>query len=196
MAGYRALAAVGRSVVTLLNRRFADEIPADERRPEAVLIGSADLDRVNTAGAVIQFPAVSVFCYRISVDAQTRPGWSGVAHVDGVPRIPLRMHLMVTAWDEFVEQEMEWLGLTARVLESEPVLTGPLLDPTGAWLPGDAVQVVPDCMALESMSETFQALTADFRLYLLYEARVIVIDGRTEGTGERVTTVAGGLEAP
>ena len=37
-------------------------------------------------------------------------------------------------------------------------------------------------------------LTADFRLYLLYQARVVVIRGRREGDGERVATVAAGLE--
>jgi hypothetical protein len=192
MAGYRALAAVGRSLVTLLNRRFAEEIPVG-RRPTAVLIGTVDLDRVNQPGSVITYPSVSVFCYRLSVDRETRPTWSAVASQDGLPRLPLRMHLLITAFDEFVESELEWLGLAARVLESEGILTGPLLHPSGEWEPGDAIQVVPDDMALESMSEAFQALTADFRLYLLYQARVVVIGGRREEGAGRVATVAAGL---
>lgn len=193
MAGYRALAAVGRSLVALLEQRFIDEIPTG-RRPRPVLIGTADLDRVNTPGSVISFPSVAVYCYRLSVDRETRPKWSAVASQDGVPRLPLRMHLLVTAFDEFVESELEWLGLAARVLESESILTGALLDSIGEWEPGEAIQVVPDDMALESMSEAFQALTADFRLYLLYQARVVVIGGRREGDGERVATVAAGFE--
>lgn len=193
MAGYRALAAVGRSLVALLEQRFIDEIPTG-RRPRPVLIGTADLDRVNTPGSVISFPSVAVYCYRLSVDSETRPKWSAVASQDGVPRLPLRMHLLVTAFDEFVESELEWLGLAARVLESESILTGALLDSIGEWEPGEAIQVVPDDMALESMSEAFQALTADFRLYLLYQARVVVIGGRREGDGERVATVAAGFE--
>lgn len=193
MAGYKALAAVGRSLVTLLDQRFRDDIPTG-RRPTPVLIGTADLDRVNTPGSVISFPSVAVYCYRLSVDSETRPKWSAVASQDGVPRLPLRMHLLVTAFDEFVESELEWLGLAARVLESESILTGPLLDSIGEWEPGEAIQVVTDDMALESMSEAFQALTADFRLYLLYQARVVVIGGRREGDGERVATVAAGFE--
>jgi len=189
MAGFRALAAVERSIVTLLTRRFTEALPG-QRRPSVVMVGTADLDKVNTPGSVINFPAVSVFCYRLSVDPQTRPGWSAVASRDGIPRLPLRMHLLITAWDEFVESELEWLGLAARVLESDSVLAGPLLDASGDWHPGETVEVVTDDMALESMSEAFQALTADFRLYLLYQARVVVIDGLAESRAEPVSTVA------
>jgi Pvc16 N-terminal domain len=194
VAGYRALAAVGRSIVDLLNRRFAETLPAGPR-PAAVLAGTVDFDQVNSSPtAVIQYPAVSVYCYRVCVDRETRPGWSAVASVDGIPRIPLRMHLMIAAWDTVVESEMEWLGLAAQVIEGEGILTGPLLHPTGDWEPGDAVQIVPDDIALESMSEAFQALTTDYRLSMPYIARVIRIDGRREPGGESVATVAARLE--
>lgn len=157
----------------------------------AVLAGTADFDRVNSSPvAVIQFPAVSVYCYRITVDHETRPGWSAVGSVDGIPRLPLRMHLLVAAWDTVVESELKWLGLTAQVLESEGILTGPLLHPSGDWDPGDAIHVVADDLPLDSMSEAFEALTTKYRLSLPYVARVIRIDGRREATDERVTTVA------
>jgi hypothetical protein len=196
MAGYQALAAVGRSIVALLNQRFLEELPMG-RRPTAVMAGTADFDKVNAnADAVIQFPAVSVFCYRLSVDRETRPGWSSVASFDGVPHLPLRMHLLVSAWDEFVENELRWLGLAARVLESESIFTGPLLDTLGEWDPGDAVQIVHDDLALDSMSEAFQALTTDYRLCLPYVARVIRIDGRREPVADPVATVADRLEGP
>ena len=71
---------------------------------------------------------------------------------------------MISAWDTVVESELEWLGLAAQILEGESVLTGPLLHPSGEWRPGDSVQVVTDDVALESMSEAFQALTTDYRL--------------------------------
>jgi len=189
MAGYQALAAVGRSIVALLKLRFEEELPG-LRRPNAVLVGTGDLGTVDTPGAAIQFPAVSVYCYRLSVDRETRAGWSAVAGADGVPRLPLRMHLLVSAWDGNVEFELEYLGLAVRVLESEPVLTGPLLHPSGLWRPGDSIQVVPDELALDSMSEAFQALTAEFRLCLPYVARVVLIEGRPAAEGERVATVS------
>jgi Pvc16 N-terminal domain len=194
VAGHRALAAVGRSLVDLLNRRFVEEIPVGPR-PRAVLAGTVDFDEVDSNPVpVIQMPAISIYCYRVSVDRETRPGWSAVASTSGVPRIPLRMHLMISAWDTVVESELEWLGLAAMVIESESILTGPLLHPSGGWDPDDAVQVVPDDLALDSMSEAFQALTTDYRLSLPYVARVICIDGRRESQGEPVATVAGRSE--
>lgn len=194
MAGYRALAAAGRSLVGLLNLRFGQIIAPGDRRPTAVLAGSADFDQVNSsATAVIRYPAVSLYCYRICVDRETRPGWSAVASVDGIPRLPVRMHFLLAAWDTVVESELEWLGLAAQVLETEPVLTGPALDPSGEWEPGDAVHTTADELPLDSMSEAFEALTTKYRLSLPYVARVIRINGRPGVTDPRVTTVARSL---
>ena len=77
--------------------------------------------------------------------------------------------------------------------DGRPILSGPLLDPSGDWDPGDAVQVVQDDLALDSMSEAFQALTTDYRLCIPYLARVIRIDGDRLPTGERVTAVWTGV---
>lgn len=196
MAGYRALAAVGRSIVDLLNLRFTEEIPVG-RRPTAVLAGTADFDLVNSSpSAVIRYPAVSVYCYRLSVDRETRPGWAAVGSVDGIPRLPLRMHLLVAAWDQFVESELEWLGLAARTLESNCILTGPRLDASGEWDAGDTIQVVPDDLSLDSMTEAFQALTTDYRLCLSYVARVVVIDAAPVPTSQPVTTVVNPVTVP
>lgn len=194
MAGYGALAAVAMSIVDLLNRRIGETIAAGNPFPTVVMAGTTDFDEVDQVGAVIRPPAVSVYCYRISIDRETRPGWSAVASRDGIPRLPLRMHLMISAWDTVVESELRWLGLVAQILESENVLTGPLLHPSGGWRPGDEIQVVTDDVALESMSEAFQALTTDYRLSLLYLARVICLEGRRFVTDAPVTTVAGRAE--
>lgn len=193
MAGFRALAAVGRSITSLLNAGFAAAIPAG-RRPTAVMAGTSDFDSVNSSpSAVIRFPSVAVYCYRITVDRETRPGWSGVTSADGRPRIPLQMHLMISAWDTFVESELEWLGLAARTIEGTSILTGPLLDASGDWNRGDAILVVPDDLALDSQSEAFQALTTDYRCCLAYLAKVIVIDGDPGPPVQRVAVVGGVL---
>jgi hypothetical protein len=195
MAGFQALAAVGRSLVQILNDGYLEELPGGLRRPTAVLAGTTDFDQVNSSPtAVIRYPAVSIYCYRISVDRETRPGWSAVGAGDGIPRVPLRMHLMISAWDRMVENELEWLGLTARILEANSILTGPRLEATGDWDPGDMVQVVPDEIGLEPMSEAYQALTTDFRLCLPYLARVIVIDANPITVPERVSTVANAVD--
>jgi hypothetical protein len=194
MAGFRALAAVGVSVRDLLIRRIAETIPDPQGRPNVVLAGTNDFDNVGTPGARIQFPAISLYSYRVTVDRETRSGWSAVSSSDGVPRIPLRLHLLLAAWDTTVETELVFLGLAAQILESEPILTGALLDPAGDWGPGEAIQVVADELGQDSMSEAFQALTTKYRLSLPYVARVICIEGRREPTDGRVVTVADRVE--
>jgi hypothetical protein len=201
MAGYQALKAAGVSIVALLNRRFAE---LDGGAGLAALLANThELKTMqNNNGQLIQQPAISVYCYRVSVDHETRPGWSAVGSVDGVPRIPLRMHFLVGAFAATVEEELLWLGLAAQVLESESILTGPLLLPVdqqpggtvNPWRPGDTVQVVTDDLAVDSMSEAFQALSTDYRLQLPYLARVICIDGLRESVVEPVGTVAARVE--
>ena len=102
-----------------------------------MLAGTVDFDEVNSnPDAVIQVPSGLGLLLRVSVDPETRPGWSAVATGDGIPRIPLRMHLMISAWDTVVESELEWLGLAAQVAgERASILTGPLLHPSGDWGP-------------------------------------------------------------
>ena len=55
--------------------------------------------------------------------------------------------------------------------------------------------VVADDLALDSMSEAFEALTTKYRLSLPYVARVIRINGRPEATVEGVATMARALSA-
>ncbi|GAA1996231.1 Pvc16 family protein [Microbacterium pumilum] len=197
MAGFQALEAAGVSIVALLNRRFAERDGG--AGVAAMLANTRELKTMAlNSGQLIQQPSISVFCYRVSVDHETRPGWSAVANGDGIPRIPLRLHFLIGAFAATVEEELLWLGLTAQILEGEGVLTGPLLLPvtlpTGGtvnpWRPGDVIQVVTDDLALDSMSEAFQSLNTDYRLQLPYLARVICIDGAQQDIAERIATVA------
>lgn len=189
MAGYQALAAAGLSIVALLNRRF-HAVP-EAASLDAFLASTNELKTMKTnSGQLVHQPAISVYCYRVSVDRETRAGWSAMGSIDGIPRLPLRMHFLIAAWAPNVEDELRYLGLAAQVLEGESILTGPLLDASGQWEAGDSIQVVSDDLALDSMSEAFQALSTDYRLSLPYLARVICIDGRLESDGERVATVA------
>lgn len=198
MAGYQALNAAGISIVALLNRRFAERDGGAGLA--AMLANTRQLKTMATNnGQLIQQPAISVFCYRVTIDRETRPGWSAVAHTDGIPRLPLRLHFLLGAFAATVEEELLWLGLAATILEGESILTGPLLRPVtqpdgttvNPWLPGDAVQVTTDDLAMDSMSEAFQALSTDYRLQLPYLARVICLDGAPRSVGEPVATVAG-----
>jgi Pvc16 N-terminal domain len=191
VAGYGGLAAAGVSIVGLLNRRFAGDPDASAANLQAFLASSSELKTmINGLGQLISRPAVSVYCYKVSVDRDTRPGWSAVATGDGIPRLPLKMHLLIAAWGGNAEEELRWLGLSAQILESEGVLAGPMLDAQGDWRPDEIVTVVADDLALDTVSEAFQALSTDYRLSLPYIARVVVLEGRREAVGGPVSTVA------
>jgi hypothetical protein len=197
MAGFQALDAAGLSIVALLNRRFGERdggvglaaMLANTRQLKTMALNN---------GQIIQQPSISVFCYRVSVDRETRPGWSAVANGDGIPRIPLRLHFLIGAFAATIEEELLWLGLSAQILEAESVLTGPLLLPVplpngttvNPWRSGDVLQVVTDDLAVDSMSEAFQSLNTDYRLQLPYLVRVICIDGVQEPVATPVGTVA------
>lgn len=197
MAGFQALNAAGLSIVALLNRRFGERdggvglaaMLANTRQLKTMALNN---------GQIIQQPSISVFCYRVSVDRETRPGWSAVANGDGIPRIPLRLHFLIGAFAATIEEELLWLGLSAQILEAESILTGPLLLPVplpngttvNPWRSGDVLQVVTDDLAVDSMSEAFQSLNTDYRLQLPYLVRVICIDGVQEPVATPVGTVA------
>jgi Pvc16 N-terminal domain len=197
MAGFQALDAAGLSIVALLNRRFGERdggvglaaMLANTRQLKTMALNN---------GQIIQQPSISVFCYRVSVDRETRPGWSAVANGDGIPRIPLRLHFLIGAFAATIEEELLWLGLSAQILEAESILTGPLLLPVplpngttvNPWRSGDVLQVVSDDLAVDSMSEAFQSLNTDYRLQLPYLVRVICIDGVQEPVATPVGTVA------
>jgi hypothetical protein len=60
-----------------------------------------------------------------------------------------------------------------QCLETHPILTGPLLDPTGPWAPGDAIQICLAEITTEEVMRTFDSLPVDFKLSVPYVARVI-----------------------
>lgn len=195
MASYQALASVGLSIVALLQRRFDEDADAAPQGLTAFLAGANELKTMReNNGQLIQRPAISVNCYRITVDKETRPGWAAAALRDGTAHLPLRMHLLIASWADNAADELRWLGLAARVLDSDPILMGPGLDSTGEWGATEAIQIVTDDLAFESMSEASQALSSDLRLTLPYIARVVCIDGATSALAEPVATVADRLE--
>ena len=175
MAGYLALAAAGRSLVGLLNLRFGQIIPPGDRKPTAVLAGTVDFDKVNSSPtAVIRYPAVP--------STATGSAWTRYQArlVSGRQRgrhpAAASPHALSPRGLGHSGRERTGLARARRgVLESQPILTGPALDPIGQWEPGDAIQIVPDDLALDSMSEAFQALTTQYRLSLPYVAKVIRI---------------------
>jgi hypothetical protein len=191
MAGFRSIAAAGVSLQNFLNAAFAAEQPIDDPTT-AVLIQTDDLDL--DAETDIAPPALSILLYRVDFNKTTRASWSATGSVDGQAHLPLDLHYLLTAWSDNAEEEHRILGRTLQAIESVGALSGPMLHPSGDWLPGEAVQLYLEDMATEDLMRTFDSLECDFRLSIPYIARIVVLTGTTGPPVPAVTTLVEGIQ--
>jgi hypothetical protein len=175
MAGFRAIAATSKSLELILNAAFVADQPVETKQTKAVLVQSDDFDTAN--GSTISAPALSVFLYRIEVDKTMRAAWSAVGSLDGSAHLPIDLHYLLTAWADNAEHEHQIIGRTMQCLEGLPILGGPLLNAAGDWAANEIVQLGAEDLGIDTVTRTFDALEADFRLSVGYVARVVRIDG-------------------
>ncbi len=176
MADYDSIASTGRSIVRLLNHGFEQDNPHPlDATTTAVLIRTEDFktDSMNGDTTALTPPAVSIFFYRVDVNRTMRASWSAVGNYEGRAHLPLDLHFLLTPWAENADYELRLLGRSMQVLETHPILTGPLLDPGGSWAPGDAIQVSIAEATTEEVMRTFDSLPIDYKLSVPYVARVI-----------------------
>jgi hypothetical protein len=195
VANFASLAAVGHSLERLLTLKFSEApVPVANKTTRAVLVRTEDLDpNGNAAAPIIQRPALSIFVYRVDFNKTMRAAWSAVGHQDGRARLPLDLHFLLTPWADNAEAEHAILGRAMQVLETTPILSGPLLHASGDWAPGDAMQVVMEEISTEAVMRTFDSLPVDYHLSVPYLARVIRIDAREATVAPHVTTAVTGL---
>jgi hypothetical protein len=191
VAGFKSVAAVGKSLERLLASAFLAEQPFDTGATRAVLVQTEDLDATGPDSTVIARPALSILLYRVDFNKTTRAGWSAVGSVDGRAHLPLDLHYLMTAWADNAEHEHRIIGRTLQVLEHVGALSGPLLDPDGDWLPGETVQLYLEDMATDDLMRTFDSLTCDFRLSIPYIARVVVVTSDGDSVPDVTTMVTG-----
>ncbi len=173
MAGYRALAAAGRSLLEVLDAGFAAVLPAAPR-PTTFLASTDDLRSVSGMPA----PCVSVLVYRVDPDDELRspiphnPGLGSEVHASAYV-----LRLIVTAHDTDAAAELEWLGLVASILAETALIGWPLLHPSGAFERRDTLQVIPETLSTADWSLVFRALGIPQRPALAYLVRGVRIDG-------------------
>jgi hypothetical protein len=190
MADFRSIAAAGRSVERFLNRCFDEEEPVPGRSTQAVLVRTSDFELGSTT-AIVE-PALSIFVYRIDFNRTLRAAWSAVGSQEGRAHLPLDMYFLITPWAENADFELRILGRAMGCLDATPILSGPLLDPLGAWQPGEAIQICLADLTTEDLMRTFDSLPVDYQLSVLYVARVVTLSERTATPDPAVTTLATG----
>lgn len=186
MAGFTAIAAVGKSLERLLVQAFLERPPVPGKTTKAALIRTEDL-----AGGLIK-PilgdyGLSILLYRVDFNKMMRAAWSAVGHADGRGHLPLDLHYLLTPWADNAEHQHMIIGRALQSLERRGMLSGPLLyEPALPPVPvyvdepvasaTDTVQLMLEDVSTEALMRTFDSLPGDYRLSVPYVARVVRID--------------------
>lgn len=155
---------------------------------------TTDFEEANVPTA-IGSPALSIYLYRADFNKTMRASWSAVGSQDGLGHLVLDLHFLLTAWADNAEFEHRILGRAMQVLETTPVLGGPLLDSSGGWAPTETVSLVLEEISTEAVMRTFDSLPTDYRLSIPYIARMVRIDSITRAPELPVTTAISGMGA-
>jgi hypothetical protein len=191
VANFSSIAAAGRSIERLLTAGFAEPpVPVATRTTRAFLIRTEDFDQ---ASSIIVRPALSIFLYRVDFSKTMRAAWAQVTAHDGRPHLPLDLHFLLTPWGENAEAESAILGRALQILDSKPILNGPLLHEGGGWAPNEAVHLLMDEMSTEAVMRMFDSLPSDYRISVPYIARMIRLDGRVAAPSPDVMTLIKGV---
>jgi hypothetical protein len=192
MADFDAIASVGVSLQRMLTDAFAQApVPVAGQTTRAALVRTDDFAR--GVGTRITASCCTILLYKIEPNRTMRAAWSGVGSHDGIGRLPLDLHYMLTAFAGNPEHEHRILGRVLQALETTPVLTGPLLTSGAGWAPHEAVHFQLDDLPLDQQMRIFDQIPGDFRLSVAYVARVVRLDARTAFPLPTVTTAVTGL---
>jgi hypothetical protein len=192
VAGFGAIAAAGKSIERILNAAFTVAQPVEGKITHAVLVRTTDFEEANVATA-IGSPALSIYLYRADFNKTMRASWSAVGSQDGRGHLALDLHFLLSAWADNAEFEHRIIGRTMQVLETTPVLAGPLLEASGGWAPNETVALLLEEISTEAVMRTFDSLPTDYRLSIPYIARLVRIDSLEPVAELPVTTVIAGL---
>lgn len=194
MAGFASIAAVGQSIVRMLNHAFDVAEPVPSGQTQAALVRTLDFDKTANS-PLIGKNTLTVFLYRIDFNKVMRAAWSGAGAIGGRAHLALDLHYLLTAWSENAEHEHLILGRALQCIEETPLLAGPLLHPEGAWAPHEGLQLVMEDVPTEALMRTFDSLPTDYRLSVPYIARVLRLDGRQEHPEPPVRSALRGFAA-
>lgn len=178
----------------MLNAAFTDVPPIPGKTTRAVLVRTTDFEFKNVPIA-IGSPALSIYLYRADFNKTMRASWSGVGSQDGLGHLVLDLHYLLTAWADNAEFEHLIIGRAMQVLETTPLLGGPLLEASGKFAPAETVSLVLEEISTEAVMRTFDSLPTDYRLSIPYIARMVRIDSLKAIPLVPVTTAISGTEA-
>lgn len=174
MATYRAIAAVGK---TLVNALKDASVGTEFGGLRFELFQAGDFKGTNP----IQ-DGISLYLYRVSVNTSRRNLPPGVGP-DGQrfrPPIPVDLFYMLTPWGKDVEKQHRLLGWAVREMQNIPVLPAALLNhyvPEGdTFRPSETVEVILETVSLQDVTNILERLDINQMLSVCYVARTVLLE--------------------
>ena len=126
MAGFTAIAAVGKSIERLLAQAFVERQPVPTKTAKVVLIRTEDLDG-NGIKNLVGDIGLTILLYRVDFNKTMRAAWAARAEDDGRGHLALDLHFLLTPWADNAEHQHMIIGRAMQVIERVAMLAGPLL---------------------------------------------------------------------
>ena len=197
MAGFSGIAATGKSIEMLISAGFEELQPVGNpalpgfKKTKVLLVDTVDLEKSDLN---IGTPALSIFLYRVDFNKVMRAALSAGSLNDGRSHLGLDLHYLITPWAENAEDEHRILGRAMQLLESTPILSGPMLHSSGEWNANESIQLVLEEVSTEAIMRIFDSLPTDYRLSVPYIARIMRLDGREVDTaGPVIKAIVGAV---
>ena len=175
MATYRAVAAVSRAILKLLE----DGCPRAEF-PNAQFELQQALDFQKSPIA----EGVSLLLYRVAVTTARRnlpPRLEPDGRRFRAP-LPLDLFYALCVWGRNVDMQQRLLGFCARALEDTPTLPSGLLNQHGpepsTFHPEETVQIVPETLSMLDFHQLLDLLKPNVPLAMTYVARMVPLDSQ------------------
>ena len=189
MAGFTAIAAVGKSIERLLAQAFVERQPVPTKTAKVVLIRTEDLDG-NGIKNLVGDIGLTILLYRVDFNKTMRAAWAARAEDDGRGHLALDLHFLLTPWADNADHQHMNIGSAMQVIERVAMLAGPLLYEPALPSPAyddeprassiDSVQLLLEEISTEALMRTFDSLPGDYHLCVPYVARVVRIDTLAE----------------
>lgn len=190
MASYKAIAAVGQTIVEILNAAHQAEKLTRPGTWELTDATFALFEAADFAKASEKLPnkkGASVYLYRVGVNANTRnlPPRKGDAGKSFYPSLPLDLYFLVTPWADIAETQYHVLGWVMRTLENihhmPAVLLNESMNNENVFFPEESVELIFDPLPLSDMSILWENLKTEKTLpSVTYVVRRVLIDSMIE----------------
>ena len=192
MAQFHAIQVVCEAVTSVLRQAYDPAIMEPRLNLQFDVYRTEDFKNHMNAG-------VSLFLYRVHVNAGQRTPSPPRDNVARRFQLPLDLHFFLTVWAQRSSLQHVLLGWAMRVLEDFPVLPASLLNGirSGVFDEDETVEIVPGQVSNEELMRIWDDLGSEYQLSVPYIARVVRIDSLLETpTGGPVRERVFGMQAP